>query len=588
MLKNFKNRFWSPIHLSLRLKFIIVISLCLLITMTISIGYLGQVQANAFEQESRQRSELVANFGEANRRFVKETLRPKIETYTRDFVVEAMSSTYSTRAIFKYFNEILPTYLYRQPTLNPMNPIDQADAFESQLIRRFQSDHDLKEITGYRTFNNQQSFYVAKPIKIDASCLKCHWSPDTAPASLVQTYGRTNGYGWQVGEVVSALMIDVPTQDLRANQAALTNTVLITFSCLAIILTVLIYLFFDQLVNQRLRSMVKVMGQVSAIPGLKTRLADRSRDELGLLAQTFNRMANSLEVAYADLEQKVSERTAKLEQTLAQLQRTQGQMVQAEKMSSLGQLVAGVAHEINNPISFIYGNLTHVTEYSQNLLHLIQLYRQHLPNPPLAMQQEIEAMDIGFIEQDLTKVLHSMNVGTKRIQEIVLSLRNFSRLDEAECKAVDIHEGIDSTLMILQHRLKMTKTRPDIQVIRDYAPLPPVKCYVGQLNQVLMHLITNAIDALEAPIAQFPPTLIIRTAKIADAITIAISDNGVGMTVAVRSRIFDPFFTTKPIGKGTGLGLSISYQIITEQHQGKLSCHSAPGAGTEFVIEIPL
>lgn len=292
----------------------------------------------------------------------------------------------------------------------------------------------------------------------------------------------------------------------------------------------------------------------------------------------------------------ITEAREAVERTLSDLQRTQTQLVQAEKMSSLGQLVAGVAHEINNPVNFIYGNLTHVREYSQDLLHLIQLYEQYYPNPVAAIQAEAEAVDLDFLQEDLIKTLDSMKIGTDRIRQIVLSLRNFSRLDEAEFKAVNLHEGIDSTLLILHHRLKARSDRPEIQVRKDYGALPLVECYPGPLNQVLMNLLANAIDALEESntnrtyqaIEAKPNQLTIRTSVLKESwIEIAIADNGPGMPPAVQQRLFTPFFTTKPAGKGTGMGLSISFQIITEKHHGHLKCHSSPGAGTEFVIQIP-
>lgn len=295
--------------------------------------------------------------------------------------------------------------------------------------------------------------------------------------------------------------------------------------------------------------------------------------------------------------QSAEDLSQQLREAFKRLQQTQVQMVQQEKLSSLGQLVAGVAHEINNPVSFIHGNLTHAQTYVSDLLTLVHLYKAHYPHPTDEIQTMIDEVDLGFLSEDLPKLLSSMTVGTDRICEIVLSLRNFSRKDEAACKAVDIHEGLESTLLILQHRLKATSTCPATIVVRDYGQLPLVECYPSQLNQVFMNILANALDAMAEAnvdksyeeIAVNPNRIIIRTNTISDQwVEIAIADNGPGIPDAAKSRIFDPFFTTKPVGKGTGLGMSISYQIITQRHQGKLTCNSEPNQGTEFTIQIPL
>jgi PAS domain S-box-containing protein len=300
------------------------------------------------------------------------------------------------------------------------------------------------------------------------------------------------------------------------------------------------------------------------------------------------------------IEAQLRQQKQELEATLEELQRTQTQMIQAEKMSSLGQLVAGVAHEINNPVNFIHGNLNYLEEHTQDLLRIIQVYLQKLPNYDSELQELHEEIDLEYIQQDLPKIINSMKVGTQRIRQIVLSLRTFSRMDEAEFKAVDIHTGIDSTLMILQHRLKEQPQRPAIQIIKEYGELPLVECYAGQLNQVFMNIIANAIDALAESIVKNhtidnvqlkndTPIIRISTCVIrSNWLRIAIADNGSGMPEKVKQQVFNPFFTTKPVGKGTGMGMSISYQIITEKHNGKLACHSQPGQGTEFIIEIPI
>lgn len=273
-----------------------------------------------------------------------------------------------------------------------------------------------------------------------------------------------------------------------------------------------------------------------------------------------------------------------LEKAFAELQQAQTRLIQTEKMSSLGQLVAGVAHEINNPVSFIYGNVKPATRYANSLVDLLKQYQHHYPDPPEDIVEELEDLDFEFMTDDLLNLLASMKLGAERIRQIVSSLRTFSRKDEAEKKRVNIHDGIDSTLMILGHQLKAQQNRDAITVQKNYGDLPAVTCYAGQLNQVFMNILGNAIDALDET---DNPTLTISTAVIDSQLTIRISDNGPGMAETVRSQIFNPFFTTKPIGKGTGMGLSISYQIVTERHGGSLICESAAGQGTTFTIQIP-
>ena len=305
------------------------------------------------------------------------------------------------------------------------------------------------------------------------------------------------------------------------------------------------------------------------------------------------RAEEALRKSEAQLRQKAEE----LEQTLRELKQAQLQLIQSEKMSSLGQLVAGVAHEINNPVNFIYGNIAHTNEYSQDLLDLVDLYQQYYPNPVSDIQEKIEDIDLEFLIEDLPKLISSMKVGAERIREIVLSLRNFSRLDEAEMKPVKLEEGIDSTLLILQNRLKGNSSRPTIEVVKKYGDLPMVECYAGQINQVFMNIIANAIDALDDytrnlstdEMKSQPSCITIKTEISRPGyVTARIADNGPGMTEETKKRLFDPFFTTKQVGQGTGLGLSISYQIVVNKHGGALDCISTPGKGTEFIMEIPI
>ncbi len=345
-------------------------------------------------------------------------------------------------------------------------------------------------------------------------------------------------------------------------------------------------------------------------------------NEVELLQAVTVQLAIAIDQAKLYTQSRIAAQTAQdkaqqLEAALLELQQTQAQLIQTEKMSSLGQLVAGVAHEINNPVNFIYGNISHAREYTKDLLDLVELYQQSYCPPTPEIHEQLYTIDLDFIKHDLPKILDSMKIGAERIRQIVLSLRNFSRLDEDGTKAVDIHQGMDSTLLLLQNRLKAKSGHPEIQVIRDYGNLPLVVCHAGQMNQVFMNLLTNAIDVLEegvgsglavsvaerewgmgksflntqCPMPNAPcpiPTIYIRTLIQEEHVIISIADNGLGMTEEVGKRLFDPFFTTKPVGKGTGMGLSISYQIVVKNHRGEIQCISAPGEGAEFIIVIPL
>ncbi len=342
----------------------------------------------------------------------------------------------------------------------------------------------------------------------------------------------------------------------------------------------------------------KIFSKSIENPLTENNILQRLNSQIGTLNQLLDVSEQSTITQSDRLEKAINN----LEQALKQLQKTQIQLVHNEKMSGLGQMVAGIAHEINNPVNFVNANLAYVEQYSETLLKLVEIYQQQYPDYPEKIQQQIDVEELDFIKSDFHKITKSMKVGTERIQGIVKSLRIFSRLDEAELKQADIHQGIDSTLMILQSRLKAQSSHHNIEVIKEYGKLPQVYCYPGQLNQVFMNIIANAIDALEEEIGHRGWTkeditkdvfknfeIRIRTEVIDNKwVSIQILDNGSGMTEEVLAKLFDPFFTTKQVGKGTGLGLSISYQIIVEKHCGQLVCNSVLGKGTEFAIKIPL
>ncbi len=396
-------------------------------------------------------------------------------------------------------------------------------------------------------------------------------------------------YRWLKGEDV-ALMVEMHQAEAFALANRLALSILLTGLILSGMMTVMILLLGHRIVTP-----ILAVAQTARSVGRKVKEGNLSKlelvpiqveNEIGILAHTFNQMTEQLRDSYTELQEKNQE----LQSTLNELQQTQFQLIQNEKMASLGQMVAGIAHEVNNPIGFIHGNLDYLNEYVTDLLDLLQVYSEEYPEDNTAITQQKENIEFDFLQRDLSQVLSSMRTGTTRIQEIVKSMRNFSRLDEADYKAANINEGLEGTLLILHHRFKAESHRSEIKVIKDYGQIPKIECYPGQLNQVFLNLISNAIDELESSVIMGKiedPTIHIRTAIEEKNAVIYIADNGTGMPEETCKKVFDPFFTTKPIGKGTGLGLSISYSIVVEHHGGEINCQSVLGKGTEFTIVIP-
>ena len=414
----------------------------------------------------------------------------------------------------------------------------------------------------------------------------------------------------ELSELAEAAEEDDEEADAALAQAQETRRFIVFgTNLISIVLATLLAIYTTKTITLPIINLTHIAEETTRDSNFNLQAPVITEDEIGILAISLNQLIirvnfllkeqekaqEQLELANLNLEKKVQERTEKLATTLKELQYTQAQLIQKEKMSSLGQLVAGIAHEINNPVNFIHGNPDYTKDYLQDLLSLVELYQIEYPNPTEAIEEEMENIELEFLQEDLPNILYSMQTGSERIREIVKSLRTFSRLDEADYKKVDIHESIESTLMILQSRLKAKPERCEITVIKNYEKLPFVECYAGQLNQVFLNLLFNAIDVLEEKINKtnnspfLVPQISIST-KLLDSerITICIADNGLGMTEEVREQIFNPFFTTKPVGQGTGLGLAVSYQIVVDKHHGELSCTSTPGEGSEFVIEIPI
>lgn len=446
----------------------------------------------------------------------------------------------------------------------------------AQSIHQYQASEIIGQHVG--------CFYTSKDIQLG--------KPQQG-LEIAASQGRFEEEGWRVRQDGSKFWANVTISALRAEDGRLRGFARVTRDVTERKLAQEARQRDCDELEKRVEERTAELRQTNEL--LKQEIAERKRTEAAL-RESEARLKKQAEQLEAE--------TRHVKSLLQELQLTQAQLIHTEKMSGLGQLLAGIAHEINNPVGFIYGNIDYASCYIQDLMRLVELYSVHYPKPIPQIEAEMEAIDFHFMMTDMPKLLASMKVGATRLRQIVLSLQNFLRTEQTEMKPLDLHEGLDSTLLLLQHRLKETSEHPEITVVKEYGHLPLVECYAGQLNQVFMNLLTNAIDVLEASAEnQETPCCISISTSVTEMskpcrgasdqqktphAVIRIADNGPGMSEEVCRRLFEPFFTTKPVGQGTGLGLSISYQIVVEKHGGHLTCISEPGKGSEFSIAIPV
>lgn len=489
---------------------------------------------------------------------------------------------------------------FKEEYIELLNYAEATEQSWRDLKASYDKEHSVEEtfeeVESYQAIVQQYdglSHQYTTEVKRSLTEILSAMSADQASSSLLYEFKEStlppefHEFVESVATLFNNVLADDAEAEIALERAEELRTQIIVISLLlsAVIAAVLSFLV-SWAISSPIQSTTQLARQVTQERNFDLHLPVTTTDEIGVLTMALNNLIYETK------------------QLLTEQKAAEARLIQTEKMSSLGQLVAGVAHEINNPANFIHGNLTYAQQYATDLLELINLYQREYPEPSQRIQAQINAIDLDFLESDLIKMLESMRSGSNRIREIVKSLRTFSRMDEAEIKPVDIHDGIDSTLMILHHRIKEKYNRPAIAVTKSYGCLPLIECYASALNQVFMNLLSNAIDALDelfVPASSNPqtrlavqptahlPTIHIRTTLIpGNRVAIHITDNGGGISSVARERLFDPFYTTKPVGKGTGLGLSISHQIVVERHHGELKCYSNPGNGTEFVVEIPI
>ncbi|NEO85594.1 MAG: DUF3365 domain-containing protein [Spirulina sp. SIO3F2] len=602
---------------------LVLIFFVVLLLVNLGSSYLLSQQV---QTEITQRATMLMDTLSSVRLYTSENIRSLLtkDLETSEIFIRESVPSFSANQVFEKFKD-LPQYtdfLYKEAATNPTIIKDRANTFESELLQAFrQYPKQNQEVSGFIEQDSKTLFYISRPLKVnDISCLQCHGRPESAPASLIRDYGRENGFNWQLGEIVAAQTVYVPAGQIymvRRERVKL----LICISVGATLLSILLIKYlFKVRVTQPLKRLTYLARSIIENTSFEqiSRLMEatdlkplaRRQDEPGYLFLVFKRMIHELQSRAqqlqtsrknAEAQTKVKEKLLRenlhlyeeAQATLEQLKSAHMQLIQQEKMATVGNLLSGVAHEINNPLGFLSGNLE---ELETSLSEIREYYTLQQNNSPQArIEDYAEEIDLDYLLQDLPNMIRSMQLGCERIQKLTSSLRNFSRLDQQSKEWFNLHEGLDSTLLILKHRLKANSKRPAIKVIFHYSDVEKISCFPSQLNQVFMNILANAIDALEEAsqnqtwqmLEDEPNYIWITTEQEDEIVMIKIRDNGPGMSEETLARIFDYLFTTKPVGKGTEMGLAIAYKIITETHQGHLTVWSEPGNGTEFTIQLP-